>query len=282
MKLKVLEVIGEDTYFANLKNQSIGVYSGSLLINGKATDELDVITISKNDKIQYLNKYKELSHYEKDGKIMSVSEYDSLNTYVDSDNSECDILKALENRKKKEGFKSVYKEPIPKDVEVYVVGNIQNTGSEFIKCTTTIGRNTNSNIYTVQPNNIAVDEFDVLKEKYSSHAKFDRKDRSYLRFAQVDNNYIFGDYYPYCEHNHTLCFKSLGEAQAEELSIRSKVASAVERAVFKDDLSDVKKTNVINYLTNIKRAKSLNDAFNMIDILIEDLVEYRDNIKFNK
>ena len=72
-------------------------------------------------------------------------------------------------------------------------------------------------------------------------------------------------------------FDNLDDAKKEEDSIRSKVREHVIKCI--GNLSDEKKMSIISYLKNTKRAKTKEIMINMIDILINDLSEFKDKFK---
>ena len=111
MKLKVIDVVNSNAYYYRQPKWD-RLYKG-LYINGERVDDalLEIgLTFSKDDSVGYMPNCEELLHYEKDGKILSVDDYDAMPTYYDSDTPDEDVLVRISNRKKLEGYRPVYKE----------------------------------------------------------------------------------------------------------------------------------------------------------------------------
>ena len=276
MKLKVIDIVNKNAYYFRLPKWD-NLYEG-LYINGEKKDQTSLeigFTFSKDDRVGYMPNIREILHYEKNGKRMSKDEYNSMPTYYDSDTPDEDVLVCIANRKKLEGYKPVYKELTIQPYELEVIGSIESTGSDFIL--PSVSSQTSKPIYSIDANNISLDEYNKLSREYSSIAVFEKPDRGYLRFVEVNKKYAFNDSYPFNELRNLLMFDSLGDAKKEEDSIRSKVREHVIKSI--GNLSDEKKMSIIYYLKNTKRAKTKEIMINMIDILINDLSEFKDKFK---
>ena len=276
MKLKVIDVVNKNAYYFR-NNRWDRLYKG-LYINGEKVDEtlLEIgFTFSKDDSVGYMPSSKELLHYEKDGKILSVDEYNAMPTYYDSDTPDEDVLVRISNRKKLEGYNPVYKELAIQPYELEVIGSIESTGSDFIL--PSVSNQTAKPIYLIDANNISLDEYNKLSREYSSIAVFEKPDRGYLRFVEVNKKYAFSDCYPFNERPNPVIFDKLDDARKEEGSIRLKVRERVMKCI--GNLSDEKRVSIISYLKNTKRAKTRRAMIDMIDILIDDLSEFKDEFK---
>ncbi|MGL5261136.1 MAG: hypothetical protein ACRC9P_02000 [Bacteroides sp.] len=276
MKLKVIDVVNKNAYYFR-NNRWDRLYKG-LYINGEKVDEtlLEIgFTFSKDDSVGYMPSSKELLHYEKDGKILSVDEYNAMPTYYDSDTPDEDVLVCISNRKKLEGYNPVYKELTIQPYELEVIGSIESTGSDFIL--PSVSSQTMASVYLIDANNASLDEYNKLSKKYSSIAVFEEPNRGYLRFTKVNKEYPFDNCYPFNERPSPVVFDNLDDARKEENSIRSKVRERVMKCI--GNLSNEKKVSIISYLKNTKRAKTRRAMIDMIDILIDDLSEFKDEFK---
>lgn len=281
MKLKVIDVINSDSYYFKLPKWD-SLYNG-LYINGEKINDISLeigFTFNKDDSVEYMPKNKEILHYEKNGEILSKDEYSNMPTYYDSDTAEEDVLTRISNRKKLEGYKPVYKELILQPYEIEVVGSIESTGSDFILPSVSnqsVSNQTAKPIYLIDANNISLDEYNKLSREYSSIAVFEKPDSGYLRFVKVNKKYAFSDCYPFNERPNPVIFDKLDDARKEEGSIRLKVRERVIKCI--GNLSDEKRVSIISYLKNTKRAKTRRAMIDMIDILIDDLSEFKDNFE---
>jgi hypothetical protein len=237
------------------------------------------MVISKDSKLQYETGKYNISHYENNGITMSKEEYDSKPTYYDEDSTDEETLRAIANKKEVQGFEAVYFKSELKDYKIEVLGYIENTTSSFITCTIKDQYASHPIVYTVHKNRITTDEYSVLAEKYKDQAKFEKLDRAYLRFNKVDGNFVFDDTYPFSEGEYNCVFTNLEDAQKKEEEIRILVRKAIEKHIFRKGLNDLKKTNIISYLTKVKKAKTRELANSMLDLLIDDLNEYKNNIE---
>lgn len=272
MKLKVIDIVGSNSYYFRLPKWDR--LRHTLYVNNKKVDPVVLeigFTFSMHDEVGYMPSSKTLKHYERNGEVLSIEQYNSMPTYYDSSTPDDEVLVCINNKKKLEGYKPVYEEPSIQPCEIEIIGSIQRTGSNFIR--SSISNNSSECVYLLDVNEVTLDEYDKLRHKYSHVATFETSDRSYLRFTRVNNKFAFGDRYPFTERNNPLIFENLDDAKKEEESIREEVRQSVRNCIGK--LSDEKRLSVIAYLKNIKRAKSKGAMADMIDILIEDLTEFK-------
>lgn len=279
--IKLLQIKETGDWY--LRPGDINYYIGrECFIDGKKlvdNENRHGLVVSKNSKIQYETSKHEISHYENNGVIMSKEEFQSKPTNYNEESTDEETLRAIANRKELQGFKAVYVESKILDYNIEILGYIENTKSDFISCTIKDQYSKTPVIYTVQKNRITIDEYNVLSEKYKDQARFGKKDRGYLRFCQIDGTYVFGDTYPFTEGEYNCIFLNLEDAQRKEEEIRILVRKAIEKHIFRKGLNDLKKTNIISYLTKVKKAKTRELANSMLDLLIDDLNEYKNNIE---
>ena len=272
MKLKVIDIVGSNSYYFRLPKWDR--LRHTLYVNNKKVDPVVLeigFTFSMHDEVGYMPSSKILKHYEKNGEVLSIEQYNSMPTYYNSDTPDDEVLVCINNKKKLEGYKPVYEEPSIQPCEIEVIGSIQRTGSDFIR--PSISNNSSECVYLLDVNEVTLDEYDKLRHKYSHIATFEFSDRHYLRFTKVNNKFAFDDRYPFKERTNPLIFENLDDAKKEEESIREKVRQSVRNCIGK--LSDEKRVSIISYLKNTKRAKSKEAMAGMIDILIEDLTEFK-------
>lgn len=279
MKLKVVEIIGKNQLF--VKAQEVDANTALYVNKHIVNNELKKVgfTIKKNDIVEYLPSTKTLLGYEKGESFISVEEYKSKPQNYYEDSSEETVLRAIANRKELEGFEPKYKDAEIEKVYLEIYGNIEKTNSNFILCAITGRWSKEPTIYTLNVNNITVDEYKKLRTEYSSHAKFEDLDRSYLRFAKINDNYTFSDRYPFAEIKNEKVFVSLKEAADEEIKIREDVRKMALQKIFPKNVDDNKKIMILSNLKSIKKAKTKSVMDEMIQILITDLQDYQKGIE---
>lgn len=279
MKLKALDIKGTSSYL--IKNGTIDNYI-NILLNGKSIDNLmkrSDMVISSLDKLTYDSGNKSLLKYRRDDEIMTIEDYKSKPQSYCSETPEEDVLRAIANKKELVGFEPVYSESSVGDVELEIIGYIEDTKSEFISCAVTNKYSTNATIYTVRGVATACDEYKRLAEEYSNHANFHfEKDRNYLRFTKINNKYAFNDGYPFSEYCYVKNFTNLAQAQAEEADVRHMVKAIVVKNVFGEEPTECKTAQIISSLQLIKLIDTKAGIVDVIDALILDLTNYN-NIK---
>jgi hypothetical protein len=274
-KIEVIEIAEKEAYL--VKSNRINTYNRSYLLNGNIINELvlkEGFVIDKNDKLQVISKSKELIYYKRENELMSVEEYKSKNTFYDSDSSEEETLRAIANKKKLKGYEPIYVDPKPIDVECDVVGFIIDTGSKFIESAINCKYSDKPVLFYTDAGEIAMDEYNKLRIKYSEHAMFEIPDRNYLRFVKINDNFVFSHFKPFGNADYRRSFTSLDDAKKEEAWARNEVKSIVEKNVFNKEITKTKKLQILDNLRLIKRLKTLKSKDESIDVLIKDLSDY--------
>lgn len=282
MKIKVLEIIEKEAFLIKAFELSDyhDFYLNKNLIDNNAKKH--EIVFKKTDTLEILPKQKEIIGYKKDDSFLSVEEYKSKPTYFDSDSSEEETLRAIANRKEIEGFEPVYKEIDFERVEIEIYGFIEDTNSKFIHCGITDRFNSkNPNVYILNENKIAVDEYNLLKDKYSNHGNFDNLDRNYIEFAKINGNYAFSRS-DFSEKRADKLFAKLETAIQYEKELREKIQKIVKSRLFPEKIQDYKRLLIISHLKAIKKAKSKTVMEEMLQILIEDLQDYKKEVELLK
>jgi len=280
--IDVLEIVNSEQYL--VQGYNFDSYTEYFIDGEKAPYKTlsNGFTIGKDQKISKLNNRTELSHYQRKDEVMPIEIWKSKPKSYDQYSKEEDVLTAIANKKELEGFEPVYKDCIPELMEFNIVGCIEDTMSKFIHVKASLKYRETASYYCIHPNYIAWDEYNKLSKQYEKFGAFNNdKSRKYLRFAQVNRSYVFGEYYPYTEGASQKDFNSLEEAQAEEHKIRQGVQRIVQNKIFGKELSDDHKLNIISKLSSIKALKNKSSIYDMIDVLISELREYKDNITLN-
>lgn len=264
--------VGEAGYL--IAKHDLQVYYAHFLLNGnKITADGDRI-ISINDTLEYMPDKPDVMHYKKGDEIMSKEEYSALKSYYDEEDSDDEVLQAIENKKKKEGFEPVYKDRKPEPVEIEIIGYSQETGSKFISSVISTQQWTkHPSLFTVFGSQVVMDEYKNLSKQYANHAKFEKPDRPYLRFTEINGNFAFHDGAPFNDYHHRRSFEKLEEAKEYEETLRVSVRDVVLNVVFPKKMTEFKRTQIIARLIT---AKSLNkDAMiQVVESIIDDLSDY--------
>jgi len=278
MSLNVIEIEGKDAFLIRKNTLEYRRYflNGVELSNDFTKEDF---IVQRSDTFQECSKNKELFEYRKDDKVMSISDYKTKPTWYDEDSSDEETLRAIANKKELAGFKPQYKEPKKENVEFNIIGKITDTGSTFIFCTIKDEYYQEDVVlYTLHVQKIAMDEYKKLCNEHKTQAVFEMPDRNYLRFVKINNNYAFGDYYPFGDFNYKKTYLNLLDAKKEEINIRSMVKKHVKKAVFKENLTKEKTFSLINQLINVKELPSKLSMDEMLTIVINDLRNYKNNI----
>ena len=204
-----------------------------VFINGEEVREIPRdLVLNTTDTFQYISSLPTVKHYKRGEEVMSCENYKSKKTYYDGYSTEEEILRALANKKELEGFEPVHEDKTPKDIELEIIGVLRKTGSPFILSSAQSSAWTKGKVvYRVLSGQIAMDEYNKLRNKYKGKANFEKPDRDYLRFVKINKNYVFGDSWPFCESAGYSDHEDLTEAIALELTVRNKVRRIVMRAV---------------------------------------------------
>jgi len=277
MNVKVLEIKGAESY---LMAQSRYDHHLKLALNGViVTDSVREIglSFSKSDKLQHLPSSKKLVEYRRGDEVMSVEDYQSKPQYYDDERSDEYVLRAIANKKELAGFEPHQEDPELEDVELEVVGYIEDTKSLFISCSVQGQFSKAAVLYTVNPQKIAMDEYLKLMAEYGDHARFNKPDRNYLRFVQINGEYAFNQSYPFGDYDYTKDTASLDEAKAVETEVRDMTRSAVKSSVFTKSITDEKKTQILSSLRTIKKLRTKKSMDELLSVLIKDIQEYQSN-----
>lgn len=268
--------VGDKGYL--IARHDLQVSYGRYLVNGNKMVVTGDRVISIDDKLEYLPRNPEILEYRKGNQVMSVEEYNKLKSWYDEDSSDEDVLRAIANKKQKEGFYAVHKPHDPELVEFEIVGYTQDTGSEFISSVISTERwEKHPTLFTVFGQSVVMDEYKKLAEKYSGHAKFDKPDRPYLRFTKINGSYVFGDNRPFNDYHQRRSFTDLEGAKEYELNLRREVQSVVLSAIYPKEMTSFKRDQLISNL-NMAKGLSKRAMIESIDSIIKDLQDYA-NVK---
>lgn len=161
-------------------------------------------------------------------------------------------------------------------VVVTVIGSMEDTGSKFITTPFSIGKTTFSNggVYRIAASEIAMDEFLKVKADFPS-ARFDLPTHSNLRFAQVNNTYLFNESDLGAEKDQVRVVSTLVEATNMEAAIRANVRDTITRKLLPVTITPdiITSYNVITELEAISRLVA------KIDTKSRTVVEYNLAIK---
>lgn len=276
--LKVLSIRGTDSFMVrggDLEPNHFKFKVDGVLLDSSMLRR-DIVV---HDKVEYNSCSKTIVEYRKDGKIMSVEEFRSKPTYYNDESTDEEILRRIANKKELEGFIPVYEESCFKEMELDVVGYVEDTGSGFIGCTITTRYGKHPVVYTVYGREVTLDEYDRLSKEYSEHAKFEKLDRHYLRFVKINNAYAFGNYAPFGDFEYQKSFSDLDKAKEYEAGIRKDVKDAVDKVVLKDKNGKISYFKAGQLLERLKLVRSLKTNASMKDSLgfiISDLEDYLD------
>lgn len=276
-KIDVLEIKGKNSYILIKKYNDFDC----IHINRKSVKELphgSIVQFSKKDTVEYLQKSDVLVEYRNGNKVMSIETYQSKPTYYGDNTSDSEVLRRIANKKELEGYLPIYKKPDFQPVELNILGYFEDTKSDFIESSITTDSKP-SVIFIISGRIVALNEWKRLKEEYEPHFKFDKdKNTSYLRFAQVNDKYVFSDYEPFGDSDYRKIFKTLEEAQEYEAKTRRAVRNCVYRIIKLEDkdkiLNEFKAAQIVSRLQFIKKL-SKNSMIESIDILIKDLEDFK-------
>ncbi len=284
MEIEVLSIVGDNNgYFAYGWNfNSYGKYH----INGSEitqTIKNNGVYFTDNDVLTFTPNQQTLSHYQRNDQTMSIQEFKAKPQTYDCDSSEEYTLRAIANKKELAGFNPVYEAIKPELLTYKIIGVIGETDNRFITCsisTDYLWREDKGGIFVVNAKNIAMDEYLKLSEAYKDHAKFEipTGEISYLEFLKINYKYAFEGCYPFNNRLKDKVFTKIDLAINEEILIRETVKKYINRAVFKKELTDEKKIQIIDRLSIIKKLKTKKECDKLLDIIIEDLTDYKSKI----
>ena len=271
MEVEVLQI--EDTECFLVRGGVLS-RSGVFAINGVGIDSMvqeQGFVVGVKDNFTYTGPSKVLTGYRReDGAEMTIEDYKSKPRYHDEDSSDEQVLRAIANKKELEGFEPCYIDPLPVDVEFNIIGKVMDTGSVFISSSIQ-GRFSKAPVlYTVAIQKATMDEYNKLRDKYKDQAKFEIPDRSYLRFVQINRNYVFGDCRPFSECSDS-SFSDIDKAVEAERSVREAVSKVVMKTVFPESLTGHKSQQLIDQLNIIKKASSRREMTRLLSEVIKGL-----------
>lgn len=238
--------------------------------------------ISDDTVITYIPNTRKISHYERDGKTLSVQEYNSKPQTYDCDSSDDETLKAIANKMELSGFTPVYTKIEPIIVSYKVIGFIPKINNKFTTCSISLANKWDKNktgVFIVNTCNIANDEYMKLSLEYKNHAKFKKIGvNEKLEYVEVNDRYLHVDQYPFknCVNK---TFINYDDAIAEEKFIRDCIRTKIEERIFTQELKPFKTLQLIDRLQFISKVKTKEECDSLISILIDDLSDYYDRIK---
>ena len=246
--------------------------NGDKMVNVMRNNDL---ILSKDDVLCYIPRQNTIVNYIREGVSMSTDEYQSKPQYHDEENTDDEIIEAINNRRELEGFKPVYEKVEPTPVSINVVGFIEDTGSKFISCAIKCSQFTKvSNVYSISGRLISLDEYEKLSNEFSDHARFGTPDRPYLRFTKINGKYAFEDFKPFGDREYFETFTQLEDAKEAEEKTRERVRNKVNLAVFKNEITAYKNNQILTHLKIIKKTKTVKAKNELLYMLISDLSEY--------
>lgn len=232
-----------DKYVVQLNHGSL-FNNESHIVNGEVTNAAQIVVEDFNGITTAPVTSKTLSHYT-DGNVNRSVEYindihqrksehwdEHEDDYVYPDiETQIEILKLEDSIK---SFKPVFEETTstPAPVKISVVGVMEDTGSDFITTSYSLGKasfNNENGVYqTSFEYEIALDEFKRLKEA-NPNDEFEYPTHSGLRFGQVNGKYAFHDSDPYVDNKrcYKRVFASLQQAKSYEKTVRNFVRNRV-------------------------------------------------------
>ena len=209
-------------------------------LNGeKISLPTEPVLISVKDVLEsqatYSNK---ITHYSKktsEGEVtMSVEEFKSYPTWVDSENITTEHLQTvIVNKKKVAGFTPVKEIPAREKVEFEIMGTIQETGSKYITTYLQLGTFMKKEVpYVVNVQAVLRSEYLQLSKEWSKYVSFQPLIRSKtMQYLKVGGEYVFNNNYLFKDSNPAI-FTSLKAAQAKEAQLRKMVRDIVSKFVF--------------------------------------------------
>lgn len=271
MQVKVLQI--EDAQCFLVRGGTL-TRSGAFTLNGVVVDSMvqeQGFVVGIEDKFTHTDSSKVLTGYErKDGAKVTIENYKSKPTYYYEDSSDAQVLRAIANKKELEGFEPCYVDPSPVDVEFNIIGKVMDTGSVFISSSIKNQYSKSPVVYTVHIQKATMDEYNKLLDKYKDQANFQTPDRSYLRFVQINRNYVFGDCRPFSECSDS-SFSDIDKAVEAERSAREAVSKVVMEAVFPESLTCHKSQQLIDQLNIIKKVSSKKEMTRLLSEVIKEL-----------
>lgn len=246
-------------------------YGNSYEINGELANGNQQVVVDDPSKIKrYIGEQKKaVGAIVADGSEVSIEDLAAYQNkylrYKDDDTGEFlfgdDVEAELEYVKDKAKYrvKEYLYETVPshtEDIEIDVVGSVEDTGSEFIETPFVYGEvshSYSSGIYKVHLSRIAVDEFKKWQRHYEDVA-FDLPIHSHLKYAKVDTEYVFtgATYRWIVENNHAIVLNDLDQAHQKESEVRKFIRDSVRVYAEPRKAGDVEIKDFIRVLAEIK------------------------------
>lgn len=141
------------------------------------------------------------------------------------------------------------------DLEITVVGSVEDTGSEFIETPFLYGQVSfaRSGVYRVHLSRIAVDEFNNVRNEYQE-VSFELPTHSHLKYAKVDTQYVFTavTHRWIVENNYSIVLNDLEQAKQKEKEIRKFVRDTLRVYAEPRKVGDVEIKDFVKTLSEIK------------------------------
>lgn len=213
---------------------------------------------------------REKLHYTSKEGDLSVEEYDSrYNEYYGKyHNYEAicypDLETEYECKKKMQelnNYTPVYNSPeIEWELLEYeTIGELIDTGSTFITTCLELGQvkwdrtKDGTGVFRVDLAGAAHDKWVEMSTKYVAKANFtNSRDRMYLRFAQVDDSYIFGDFSPFKSGSASF-HTTLEEAVKAEEGAKKAVVDIINKAIFPIGVNNVLAQKLFREISSLKK-----------------------------
>lgn len=217
---------------------------------------------------------KELVHYEKDGEILSVKDYNAVHDkFRDEDTFEYDyssLEEEFEHRKELENLRDytqifTQKEDEVTPVPLSFVGSAQDTGNKYITTAFSYGKAKfgNSGFYEVNFTAVTSDTFWEFIGEYSlKEVTTNDFKRNYVRFAKVKGTYVVGDSILGAEEKCKRYYTTLRGAEEAIESHKKAFTRHLKIKIFGDEtpLDGVSVKHVFDKLSSIKSSVSALDV----------------------
>jgi len=281
MKIDVIEIVKTDSIF--IIEQTLLDYQKCFLNGEEISTQIKRkgLIINKDDKLQFLPSNKTLTHYKRGDEFLSIKEFNSKPQSYNDKSTDEQVLHAIANKKELEGFEAVYEDSKLEDIELNIVGFLDDTGSEFIKGVIQSRYSSDKVLYTVYGKEIAMDEYKANELKYKNIARFYLEEgKTNINYAKINGNYCFNNVY-YCgDQNYISHHTTLEEAKEQENKIRSVVRVWIKRAIDGYPVSHYNISNTLVTLKNIKKMKTKKTMDELIDVAISNIEEYFNLLKY--
>lgn len=237
------------------------------IVNGVST-KAEQMVVNSLDSIYYQKpSTRVIIHYSDGNTDRSKEDIETIRRELhkcqDEDGEVCfpDLETEFEVRKRVlevKDFHPVYEEITypPEKVEIEVVGEMCDTGSEFIHTSYTLGlanfKHSTGAFKVMGETSIAADEF--KKICIAKELKYEIPTHSGLKYAKINGEYVFTNTNSsFVDSSNNRVFATLEEAQAHEKLIRDNVKSVILTVTTKDTLDNLSVARVYKELKSIER-----------------------------